>query len=166
MVSNRLESSDCEKILSFVNLSWDDIYFAFENNIIDRDFIVTYAETIVDMYSNFDVYDIIINNESINIESLLFKFIEIDKYKEDDCKSKWLYILIKLIYNQNTNNSYLWERISYIYTTFNYPDEIKHLVYYMPSQHPISTLLFPRCAKRALLRQLLLYLKANEYRWQ
>lgn len=125
-------------------LSWNDYYGAYKHQLINTEALVDYALWIIEHEDQFDDEVLMLAGESPTnvtaIEDLVEAIIK-GKGKNIFDKEKWLYISLLWLYQNKENISNLREEIDSIYTHFNYPESIKHLVSYMPCEGEVKPIL-------------------------
>ncbi|EAD7872234.1 DUF2247 family protein, partial [Listeria monocytogenes] len=116
---------------------WDDIIFGVENKFLDSLSVSEYVVYLMEK-GDQDLQDEIINlawgNEN-DVDEYVYNYLLKNNVNTDMVKDKYLYVLLKLVWENKNNYTDPLEVIEYIYADFDYPSEIEHLVRYMPMKH-------------------------------
>lgn len=128
-------------VVSHVSLTWSDILFALEHNLMAKNAAVKYA------------YDVIEKEEKPTQTVLALAWVnneeEIDFYlneltnqiveqEENTSQEKFLYLLLNWIFEHKEQFSDTLQMVEIIYADFDYPEEISNFVRYMPPSQPAS----------------------------
>ncbi|MFU9139212.1 DUF2247 family protein [Erwinia tasmaniensis] len=117
-------------------LSWCDVKWGYENNLITSDVPIRKAENIVltGSYTNAELeLSFVIPGESDHVDSFLKELCS-DFEQENDpaIKQKWLFILLSWLWNNLNNFEEPLAEVEIIYADFDYPHEIEGFIKYMP----------------------------------
>lgn len=130
--------------IEHANLNWNDIFFAFYNRYISNEAVIEFAKYVVDDYINDDiVLDLVcLSPNEVNRESLLNDFLLrlIDKNKMNEAKSKFLYIVLSFIFDRKSYFEDPARAVEVVYADFNYPEEMKDFVRFMPASKDAMSL--------------------------
>ena len=130
--------------IEHANLNWNDIFFAFYNRYISNEAVIEFAKYVVDDYINDDiVLDLVcLSPNEVNRESLLNDFLLrlIDKNKMNEAKSKLLYIVLSFIFDRKSCFEDPARAVEVVYADFNYPEEMKDFVRFMPASKDAMSL--------------------------
>lgn len=117
--------------------SWQEILFALKSKIVTIEDIIEYATFII----NEDTvgYDIVLemtcSNGDDDIEPYLQQLILLEDREEiEDIQDKWLYYILKWLFENRYNVENVLDIVEEIYELFDYPDSIVSFVRYMPSE--------------------------------
>lgn len=130
MLKNKI---DFDRICDIIPVwSWSELKVGLEKSLISYSEIISYAVRILsDEVDQFDrVVELSIAEED-EVEELIFK-LALDEEKKDLelVTSKWIFAIIYATYSYLNNEIY--NVIEDVYVKFEYPQEIKHLIGYMP----------------------------------
>ncbi|MGN0463441.1 MAG: DUF2247 family protein [Acutalibacteraceae bacterium] len=132
--------------IEHAKLNWNDIFFAFCNWYINNESVIEFAKYVVDDYINDEiVLDLVcLSPNEVNRESLLNDFLLhlIDKNKMNEAKSKFLYIVLSFIFDRKVFFEDPARAVEVVYADFNYPEEIKDFVRFMPVSKDVMGLEF------------------------
>ncbi|RKA27975.1 hypothetical protein DYZ85_00757 [Listeria monocytogenes] len=70
-----------------------------------------------------------------DVNEYVYNYLLKNNVNTDTVKDKYLYVLLKLVWENENNYADPLEVIEYIYADLDYPSEIEHLVRYMPMKH-------------------------------
>lgn len=126
---------DFEKLSTILpNWSWQELRYGLNRKYITENDIVSYAMQI--LAEDITQYDLILElsiADGDEVEELLCRLIENEVQQNlDKIESKWVISIIYLAYTCERNH--LYEIIDDVYTEFDYPEEIKNLIGYMPCE--------------------------------
>ncbi len=116
--------------------SWQKVLFALENKIITVEDVIEYATYILDENTRgFDiVLEITCSNNDEDIYPYLQDLIQLEESQDTaSIKNKWLYLILKWLYEKRNEIDNVLQIIEEIYELFDYPDSIISFVGYMPS---------------------------------
>lgn len=118
------------------HLSWCDVKWGYENNLITSDVPIKKAENIVltGSYTNPELeLSFVIPGESDHVASFLEELCS-ESEQEDDptIKQKWLFILLSWLWNNRNSFEDPLAEVEIIYADFDYPPEIEGFIKYMP----------------------------------
>ncbi|PJF02388.1 DUF2247 family protein [Acinetobacter seifertii] len=117
-----------------VNLSWCDIKWGYENNLITSELPIKKAENIVltEIYTKAELeLSFLIPNQSNDIFPFLNELCS-ETNKDSMIREKWLYILLSWLWINRANFEDPLDEVESIYTDFDYPAEIDSFIKYMP----------------------------------
>ncbi len=122
-------------IIKHQNLSWDDLGFALQNEIVSGKTIVDYAMMKVSSskYTDDDFELAACNPDDTHLVTDKLRFLLSDTNDIEKTTKKWLYLCLLYLYKNKVNFDDPLQVIESIYSDFNYPEEIKHLIRYMPN---------------------------------
>ena len=124
-----------EEVTSLIpNWKWVELKFGLLNYYLSEKEIINYANQLLD--SEVECWDQVVqlaiaDEEEVDglLDELILHEEEID---EQMIESKWIFAFVYHAFNYLTTSMY--SIIEDVYDEFNYPDEIKSLVYYMPCE--------------------------------
>lgn len=119
------------------NYNWQEILFALENQIVTVEDVIEYASYIINEKTmGFDIVLAITCLHSYeDIYPYLHQLIMLeDSQNIADIKEKWLYLILKWLYEKRNDVENTLEIVEEIYELFDYPDNITSFVRYMPSE--------------------------------
>lgn len=122
-------------IIKFKNISWHDFEYALDKNIILEKTLVDYAimKISLDRYSDLEFELASCNpKESCQVLEIFYKLLE-NKSNQDEIAKKWTYFCLLFIYENKGDFDDPLGIIEDLYSDFDYPEYIKQLVRYMPS---------------------------------
>lgn len=102
------------------NFTFSEMLFSFKTNIINNTFLKSYFSK---------------KGYIGNIEDNLYKMSFFEQENEDIIFKRTLYLYLKYLYKAYGNREDLKYKVDYICEFFQYPDEVKHLIYYMPKNN-------------------------------
>lgn len=119
------------------NYSWNEILFALDNKIITADGVIDYATYVLD--GGILGFDIVLDITSLrrdeDIMPYLKELVRLEEIQEiSDIKNKWLYLILKWLYEYRYQIVNIFEIVEEIYELFDYPKSIVSFVRYMPSE--------------------------------
>jgi len=122
-----------------VKLFWKDILFGIEKKYLPQDAAIEHA--IVQISDNEEypqeLMDLACLNKNESVYPFLYKLAEQDSAQNDEIiKEKWLYLLLKWVYENKDKYSQALSIVEYLYADFDYPEIIAVFVRYMPSDEP------------------------------
>lgn len=118
------------------HLSWCDVKWGYENNLITSDVPIKKAEknVLTGSYTNPELeLSLVIPGEVNQMAPFLKKLCSEFEQKDDlTTKKKWLFIVLSWLWiNRNSFKDPLAE-VEIIYADFDYPSEIEGFIKYMP----------------------------------
>lgn len=119
-----------------VNLSWCDIKWGYENNLITSELPIKKAENIVltEIYTKAELeLSFLIPNQSNDIFPFLNELCP--SFKEDEyaiISQKWLYVILSWLWMNRASFEDPLDEVENIYTSFDYPAEMDSFIKYMP----------------------------------
>lgn len=127
---------DYDNYLSRYKLTWLDIKYGIELNILKPEVITKHAIKIVK--DNCVGFDLLIeiaslneaNNEAIELMESLIRLE--DKGTKSFSKDKWIYIILNYLYENKDSYTDPLAMIEYVFVDFDYPESLHSLVRYMP----------------------------------
>lgn len=117
--------------------SWQEILFALRNKLVTVDDIIEYATFIIneDTLGYDIVSEITFLHSNEDIYPYLQQLILLEDSEEiEDIQDKWLYFILKWLYENRYDVGNVLEIVEEIYELFDYPDSIVSFVRYMPSE--------------------------------
>ncbi len=128
--------SDIQK---HVPIGWQELKYALDNNIIKQNNIVEHAIFVLD--EGILGYDIVLElailNEYEDVKPYLSRLIALEEDEDEEfIKSKWLYLLLWVLYQKRNEYDNALEVVEEIYCDFDYPPSIANFVRYMPTDEP------------------------------
>ncbi|MEO4207065.1 DUF2247 family protein [Acinetobacter pittii] len=119
-----------------VNLSWCDIKWVYEKNLLTSEIPIKKAENIV-LTGNYTKAELelslLIPSESKNITLFINELCP--TFKEDEYENisqKWLYVILSWLWINRENFEDPLDEVESIYTDFDYPAEMDSFIKYMP----------------------------------
>lgn len=124
---------------NLVNINWNDILYAMENDYFDKASAVEYAVLLlVNGSSDERIIDLAgLNVHEITKEEILQKFVVKFAYRESsenkkEAKEKIMYILLNLLYENRGIFEDPLKAVEIVYDDFGFPKIIANFVRYMP----------------------------------
>lgn len=119
------------------NYNWQEILFALENQIVTVEDVIEYASYIIN--ENTMGFDIVLAITCLHSYEDIYPYLHQLIMLEDsrniaDIKEKWLYLILKWLYEKRNDVENTLEIVEEIYELFDYPDNITSFVRYMPSE--------------------------------
>lgn len=119
------------------NYNWQEILFALENQIVTVEDVIEYASYIIN--ENTMGFDIVLAITCFHSYEDIYPYLHQLIMLEDsrniaDIKEKWLYLILKWLYEKRNDVENTLEIVEEIYELFDYPDNITSFVRYMPSE--------------------------------
>lgn len=117
-----------------VNLSWCDIKWGYENNLITSELPIKKAENIVltEIYTKAELeLSFLIPNQSNDIFLFLNELCS-ETNEDSTIREKWLYILLSWLWIKRESFEDPLDEVESIYTDFAYPAEMDSFIKYMP----------------------------------
>lgn len=118
------------------NLSWCDIKWGYENNLITSELPIKKAESAV-LTGNYKAPELelsfVLPGQSDRIVLFLKELCSEPELEDDSTvKKKWLFIVLYWLWNNLDNFKDPLDEVEKIYADFDYPSEIEGFVKYMP----------------------------------
>ncbi|WP_375038304.1 DUF2247 family protein [Acinetobacter sp. RW6] len=119
-----------------VNLSWCDIKWGYENNLLTSEIPIKKAENIVSTgsYTKAELeLSFLIPSESNDITPFINELCP--NFKEDEyaiTNQKWLYVILSWLWINRASFEDPLDEVEIIYTDFDYPAEMDSFIKYMP----------------------------------
>lgn len=117
--------------------TWQEILFALKNKIVTVEDVIEYAIYII----NEDTmgFDIVLEITCLQTDEDIYPYLEQLIMLEDsqditDIKDKWLYLILKWLYENRNDIENVLGIVEEIYEIFDYPEDIVSFVRYMPSE--------------------------------
>ncbi|ENU47968.1 DUF2247 family protein [Acinetobacter nosocomialis] len=117
-----------------VTLSWCDIKWGYENNLITCELPIKKAENIVltEIYTKAELeLSFLIPSESDDIVPFLNELCS-ETNEDSMIREKWLYILLSWLWINRESFEDPLDEVESIYTDFDYPAEIESFIKYIP----------------------------------
>lgn len=117
-----------------IGLSWNDIKFGYDNQYIGWYDVVNFAKTNLNNFPENDFVEelaCLTKDDAFKVGDILEKLSVNPNYENYD-KGKWLFIILKKLYESKDSFDDPLEEIEKIYADFDYPEEIESFVRYMP----------------------------------
>lgn len=117
---------------------WSELKIGFERGIISNSEIISYANQVLsEEIEQFDsVLELAIAEEDEVEEIILNLAFREEEESLEMINAKWIFSIIYDAYIHLNNEIY--DVIDDVYTEFEYPEEISHLIGYMPCEDGIS----------------------------
>ncbi|MDO4906506.1 DUF2247 family protein [Neisseria sp.] len=116
-------------------LSWEDIKFGYGSEYLGWIDVVNFAKHQLNFFPENDLIcelSLVTKSEAYKVGEIISKLSPNFDYTDYD-KKKWLYLVLKSIYeNKDSFNDPLGE-VEKVYEDFDYPEEIEPFVRYMPN---------------------------------
>lgn len=115
--------------------TWQEIYFALLNGIVNLSDVNEYVKKIIDnKISNFDLLvELMYLNDGIQANVLIRQLIDSETVEDNEyIKSKWLYLILRYVYIHKNEYTDFFQIIDNVYADFDYPCEISNMISYMP----------------------------------
>ncbi|QLH62810.1 DUF2247 family protein [Serratia symbiotica] len=119
-----------------IDLSWCDVRWGYENNLITSELPIRKAERKV-LTGSYSVPELelsfVIPDSSDHIDHFLKEICSgFEKENDATVKNKWLFIVLSWLWNNRDHFEDPLNEVEIIYSDFNYPSEIEGFVKYMP----------------------------------
>lgn len=118
------------------HLSWCDVKWGYENNLITSDVPIKKAEKslLTGVYSNPELeLSFVIRGEVNQVTPFLKQLCSGFEQKDELLiKKKWLFIVLNWLWNNRNNFEDPLAEVEMIYADFDYPPEIEGFIKYMP----------------------------------
>ncbi|MEM6160100.1 DUF2247 family protein [Erwinia sp. P6884] len=118
------------------HLSWCDVKWGYENNLITSDVLIKKAEknVLAGNYTNSELELSFIIPGEVNHVAHFLKDLCSELDPEDDLitKRKWLFIVLYWLWNNRNSFEDPLAEVEMIYADFDYPSEIEGFIKYMP----------------------------------
>ncbi|MBC1374586.1 DUF2247 family protein [Listeria sp. FSL L7-1699] len=124
-------------LLTSVNVTWDDIIFGVKNEYLVSLSVSEYAMYLLEK-NDEDLQDEIINlawGDKNDIDDYIYNYLRKSNVNTETVKDKFLYVLLKLVWENKNDYTDPLEVIENLYADLGYPSEIDYLVRYMPMKH-------------------------------
>ncbi|MBC2286522.1 DUF2247 family protein [Listeria farberi] len=124
-------------LLTSVNVTWDDIIFGVKNEYLVSLSVSEYAMYLLEK-NDEDLQDEIINlawGDKNDIDDYIYNYLRKSNVNTETVKDKFLYVLLKLVWENKNDYTDPLEVIEDLYADLGYPSEIDHLVRHMPMKH-------------------------------
>lgn len=128
---------DFKEEMKEIKYSWQEILFALDNKIITAEDVIEYACYIInDRSEGFDIImDIVCLDNGDDIYPHLHELIKLEEPQDiKDIKDKWLYLILKWLYENRNDIENVLEIVEEIYELFDFPESISSFVRYLPSE--------------------------------
>lgn len=117
--------------------NWQEILFALDNKIIASDDVIEYAIYVLN--ENIIGFDIVLEitclNKDENVKPYIYELIKLENKQDVSyIKNKWLYIILKWLYDNKDKIENSLEIVEELYELFDYPKSITSFVRYLPSE--------------------------------
>lgn len=117
--------------------NWQEILFALNNQIVTVEDVIEYASYIIN--ENIMGFNIVLEMTCLHGDEDIYPYLQQLIMLEDsqniaDIKEKWLYLILKWLYEKRNSIENALEIVEEIYEIFDYPDSITSFVRYMPSE--------------------------------
>ncbi|MCE0489996.1 DUF2247 family protein [Pantoea sp. Mb-10] len=125
-----------EFIKNYAHLSWCDVKWGYENNLITSDVLIRKAENnvLTGSYEKAELeLSFITLGESAHVVSFLKELCpEIEQEDNSKIKKKWLFIVLSWLWSNRKSFEDPLAEVEIIYADFDYPPEIEDFIKYMP----------------------------------
>jgi hypothetical protein len=140
-------------------LKWEDICFAVKQNFIHPLGAVDFAVKVIESSSTYSKNELELASKTeadplIDIVELIDKICGLVHETPELCE-KWLFLSLYWLYINRCKFDDPLDVLEGVYTDFDYPDAIKHLIRYMPNEDGRII---------DFKKEWLLYLNASRYR--
>lgn len=150
-----------EYVVSHIDLTWSDILFALEHNLMAKNVAVKYAYDVIEKEEKTTQTVLAlawVNNEE-EIDFYLNKLTnQIVEQEDNTSQEKFLYLLLNWVFEHKEQFSDPLQMVEIIYADFDYPEEMANFVRYMPSsEHRLNSV---EASIERLFNNWVIYLKA------
>lgn len=118
------------------HLSWCDVRWGYENNLITSDVPIKKAEknVLTGSYTSPELeLSFVMPDETNHIAPFLKELCSESEQKDDPkIKKKWLFIVLSWLWNNRNSFDDPLAEVEVIYADFDYPYEIENFIKYMP----------------------------------
>lgn len=133
--------------------SWHELLFGIEKDLMTYDDVVKYAfSAISEDTENIDLVVELSFSDKFKAEKILKNLVDLEKNQNiDDIISKWAFAIIYTAYINDHEDIFV--LTDCLYTEFDYPEELRQLISYEPSDG------------RTLSESLTDYIKVGKSKW-
>lgn len=153
-------------VVSHVSLTWSDLLFALEHDLMAKNAAVKYAYDVIEKEEKPTQTVLAlawVNNEEemdFYLNELTNQIVE---QEENTSQEKFLYLLLNWIFEHKEQCSDPLQMVETIYADFDYPEKISNFVRYMPSSE--SRLNSVEASIERLFNNWAIYLKAAKIKF-
>lgn len=127
-------------LINHVDLCWSDIKFGLDNHLITPNIAIDMAVYSLNQGSN-NPDPAVVDLATLPYGSFVHKHIDTlseqeTTHEKNSTQHKWLYLVLAWVYEHKSQFHDPLEIVEYIYSDFDYPDEIATFVRYMPDFRP------------------------------
>ena len=121
-----------------VNLSWHDIQFGIEHQLISPQVAIDKAMNRLNESGDTspDVVELASHSEADPVLELVRRLSASESATSHDVQTKWLYLILAWLFENQTSVKDPLGIVEEVYTDFGYPREIASFVRYMPMVGP------------------------------
>lgn len=126
-------------VSELVHLTWRDILFAVEQRFMVPDAAITHAVVELDKNDNppQNVIELACLRKGESIHPYIDELVIAESNQSNNSvQDKFLYLILKWVYEHKEMYSDPLEAVEYIYADFNYPEIVSDFVRYMPTKQP------------------------------
>lgn len=122
-----------------INLSWEDVVWAVEHQIFSWIDAYEFAQCRLNDVNSVtfaieaNIAQLTKNNAS-EIMDLARSAIINSAFDESLLKRRWLYLLLRWLYENRASIEDIFEKVAYLYAEFDYEQSMEDFVYYLPSK--------------------------------
>lgn len=120
-----------------IGLSWDDIKFGYDNKYLGWHDVVNFAKANLKNFPENNLINelaFLTKANAFEVGLILEKLSPNFSHDNYD-KERWLYIILKKLYESKDSFNDPLEEVEKIYADFDYPEEIESFVRYMPAHN-------------------------------
>ena len=124
-----------------IEIPWSTVYFGIDKEYIDLKSIASYATNYIEKNSNQDFEELLElaweTNDPLKIKNLLEtlsrKYPKYFEISEKNDERRWRFCILKYLRETELEMETILNKICDIYADFNYPEDMRNFVKYMPS---------------------------------
>ena len=121
-----------------VDLSWRDIQFGLDRQLITAQVAIDRATDRLDQSSDasVDQVELASRSASDSISELVDRLADAEAAPSNDVQDKWLYVVLAWLFENRQSVKDPLGMVEEVYSDFDYPPEIAPFVRYMPMDGP------------------------------
>lgn len=122
-----------------VNLTWRDILYAINRNLLDSDSAIEHAMVKISQSEEYNqaLLDLASLHKGESVRPYLDELTKLESSQDDTMLAeKWLYLVLDWVFKNKDNYADPLGIVEQIYADFDYPELIATIVRYMPSDEP------------------------------
>lgn len=139
-----LRLEDIQDVAS--HMSWSDLLFALRHGLVLPQTVVDLATSEVREHQQGPTLDLalLLADDLDEVERILTQHAELpvgDHFTESDPKTRrlWMFLVLRRAYRTVTDDHAALEAIEHVYNAFEYPEELRGLIWRLPGTAPGDT---------------------------